>query len=104
MSRRIILTTDARANLKSSSEWYRRIDVDLSLRFEQNVRVTLLRIARFPHAFSYIDFHVRRARMDRFPYYIYFSVSANYVLIRAISHQRRDEAAWMKRRDGNDDD
>lgn len=99
MSRRIILTVGARTDLKSSSEWYRRIDVDLSLRFEQSVQATLLRIVRFPYAFPIARNDLRRARMDQFRYNIYFSVGANSVVIVTIVHQRREQSAWIKPRD-----
>ena len=37
MSRRIILSPDARANLQSAARWYRREDMNLSRRFKAEV-------------------------------------------------------------------
>ena len=94
MSRRIILSPDARADLESAARWYRRKEINLSHRFRAEVRSTLLRIARNPYSFMRYDVAVRRACMDRFRYYIFFRFNADEVFVRAIIHQRRSDAIW----------
>src|SRR5690349_1583374 len=89
MSPHIILSPEARANLRSAVRWYRRHNVNLSRRFETHVSATLLRIARHPNSFVSVSTLVRRALVTRFPYSIYFTVHANRVFVLRIRHQRR---------------
>lgn len=94
MNRRIILSPDARANLGSIAEWYRRQEIILSQRFEAEFNRILYRIARFPYASVRVDEFFRRVPMGRFRYYIYFQLKADTVLVRAIIHQRRADTVW----------
>lgn len=89
MSRRIILSPDARANLQSAARWYRREDMNLSRRFKAEVWATFFRIARHPCAFVRVHGAFRRAVVARFPYSIYFTFDAKRVFVSAIRHQRR---------------
>jgi toxin ParE1/3/4 len=97
MNRRIILSPDARADLNAAARWYRHQEINLSRRFKAEVRSMLLRIARHPYAFVREDAAFRRARMTRFPYYIYFRFNADKVRVTAIIHQRRSDAIWKDR-------
>ena len=100
MNRRIILSPDARADLRSAAEWYNRQDPDLSSRFLDDLQLTLRRVARFPYAFPRHDKLFRRATTNRFRYYIYFTFDLQTVFTRAIIHQRRADSVWLKRREG----
>jgi plasmid stabilization system protein ParE len=105
MNRRIILSPDARVDLISIARWYRRERVDLAFRFRAEVQEALLRIARFPRAFSCVDRvrFVRRFSMRRFRYYIYWAVTPDTVLVKGIIHQRRADTVWEERKRGDDD-
>jgi plasmid stabilization system protein ParE len=99
MNRRIILSPDARADLTAAARWYHHKEIDLSRRFRAEVYSMLLRIAQHPYAFVRVYAAVRRARMDRFPYYIYFSFYADSVIVITIRHQRRADPGWQQRTD-----
>ena len=89
MSYRIILSPDARADLRSAVRWYKQKEIDLSLRFRAQLQATLRDIVRLPHAFTLMDDGWRRALMRRFPYYVYFTFDGNTVVVNGIVHQRR---------------
>ncbi len=99
MNRRIILTAVAEAHLDSIARWYHHIDANLSVRFRAEVYAALIRIARYPLAYLRVDNRARRAVMDRFRYYIYFTLDAGSVLVLAIVHQRRADTVWIERKD-----
>ena len=94
MNRRIILSPDARADLRSIARWYRRHEITLSHRFEAELNAILYRVARFPYASLRVNEPFRRVLMDRFRYYIYLHVRTDSVLVRRIMHQRRADTAW----------
>ncbi len=99
MNRRIILTAAAEAHFDSIAHWYDHREPNLSVRFEAEVYKTLFRIARFPLAYECVWVSVRRAVMNRFRYYIYFTFDARRVFVWAIVHQRRDDPVWLERQD-----
>jgi hypothetical protein len=41
--------------------------------------------------------------MRRFPYYIYFAVTTDTVIVRRIIHQRRADTIWGERNKGDDE-
>ena len=99
MSRRIILSPDARADLDAAARWYRRTDINLSHRFRSEVRSTILRTAQYPYASLRVDDRVRRVLTNRFRYRIDFDFNASNVRVLAITHQRRADTVWKDRID-----
>jgi len=97
MKYRIVLTPDADADIGAVFSWYHNIDPALASRFLSESRTTMDRIARFPFRFSRVNGIIRRARLKRFPYGIYYSLNHNEVLITAILHRRRSDDIWKQR-------
>jgi plasmid stabilization system protein ParE len=97
MNYRIVLTPDADADIGSIFSWYQNIDPDLAARFMSEGRTTMVRIPQFPYGFPLVNGAVRRARLKRFPYGIYYSLRLNEAKIIAILHQRRSDEVWRQR-------
>jgi plasmid stabilization system protein ParE len=91
MSRRIILSPDAQADIRSAVRWYQHKETNLSFRFKAELRTSLRRIARYPFEFPRVNDLVRRALMKRFPYLIYFTLNQDRVFVVAILHQHRQQ-------------
>ena len=99
MSRRIILSPDARVDLDTAARWYHRQEANLSRRFKAEVDLTLLRVARHPYASLRVDDRVRRVLTNRFRYRIDFDFNASSVRVLAITHQSRADTVWKDRID-----
>ena len=93
----IVLTPDADADIGSGFSWYHRIDPNLAFRFVSEGRTTMDRIAQFPYRFQLVNGAVRRTRLKRFPYNIYYSLDNDEVVITAILHERRSDDIWRQR-------
>ena len=89
MIHRLILSPDAEEDICSAPLWYLRIGIDLPFRFGADLKATLSNIVRQPKRFSLVRGPLRRALMRRFPYAVYFKLSADMVDVVAVSHQRR---------------
>lgn len=98
--RRIILSPDAKADIRSIIRWYQRTDPNSALRFKLETRETLRRVARFPYQFPLVEGTFRRARLKRFRYGIFFSVEKERVVVTAVVHQRRADSTWKDRGNG----
>ena len=97
MKYHIVLSRDASDDIGSALWWYERIDPSLAFRFISEGNTTIDRIAQFPFRFPVYNGAVRRARLKRFPYAIYYSVDHEEVLVKAILHQRRSDDVWWQR-------
>jgi plasmid stabilization system protein ParE len=97
MNYRIVLTLDADADIGSVFSWYQGIDPNLAARFISEGRTTMIRIAQFPYRFQPINGTVRRARLKRFPYGVYYLIDHDEVFITAILHLRRSRDIWRPR-------
>ena len=86
---RVILSPDAKAGIRSALGWYFHQDMNLPFRFRAELKTTLRRIAKNPYGFAPVSDRLRRARMKRFPYWIYFTLTANTAYVVAVSHERR---------------
>ena len=93
----IVLTPDADADIGSGFSWYHRIAPNLALRFVSEGRATMDHIAEFPYRFQLVNGDVRRARLKRFPYNIYYSLDNDEEIITAILHRRRSDEIWKQR-------
>jgi len=97
MNYHIVLSLDAKADIRSIHRWYRRIDRDLAHRFSLESRITVRRIAQFPYQFPLVNETVRQALLKRFPYAMYYRLYSKLVFIIAVVHQRRSDAIWRQR-------
>jgi plasmid stabilization system protein ParE len=93
----IVPSPDAEADFTLASWWYQQIDPNLASRFMVESRAKLARIAQFPYQFQLVNGAVRRARLKRFPYGIYYSIDHDEVFITAILHLRRSDDIWKQR-------
>lgn len=89
MKYQIVLSPGAKADIKSVVRWYLNIDPNLAFRFLVEYETVLRRIRRLPYMFAIRTDTSRRARMNRFPYYVRYTVAMDVVTITAIVHQRQ---------------
>lgn len=100
MSRYIILSPDAKADIRSATRWYENKGINLSLRFTAETEIIFTRIALYPLQFPLVHKRVRRAVMKEFPYCIFFTVKKYSVFVIAVLHQHRANSIWKDRGNG----
>ena len=86
---RLILSPDAKGDIRIALHWYFQQDRHLPFRFQAELKRILSRVARHPYQFPVFKEPFRRARMMRFPYFVYFMPNAYKVTVVAVKHQRR---------------
>lgn len=89
MTYHVILSPDAKGQVRAATRWYVRKELSLSRRFSEALNETLDRIAENPYQFLVVHGPFRRALMKRFPYSIYFKTSTRSVYVVRVVHQRR---------------
>jgi toxin ParE1/3/4 len=92
----VVLTQDAEADFDTAADWY-QMRAGLGEKFTAHVRATLDRIAQMPELHPILYRGIRRVRVRKFPYCIYYRVQTDRVEIIAMLHGRRDPSAWRSR-------
>lgn len=98
MARRLIFAPQVPDDLVAAIDYYERISPALTNDFRHNVNDKLDDIAERPESFPLDVEPVRFARVDRFPYLIFFVADQDSVSIIAVLHGASDPARWRSRR------
>ena len=97
MTPRFIVRSPAEADLAEAFEWYEQRSRGLGLEFLRAVDVTFATIARTPQLFPRVHHEIRRARLRRFPYGVFFLEQAGTISVLAVMHAHRDPRRWLSR-------
>ena len=87
----------ARVELIGAQDWYECEAQGLGSRFRGEADFQVDRIAASPLQFPEILADVRRARLRRFPYSLFFRQLQDTIYVIARFHSSRDPAIWQSR-------
>ncbi|MBX9747062.1 MAG: type II toxin-antitoxin system RelE/ParE family toxin [Hyphomonadaceae bacterium] len=90
-------TPAAQAEVIEALDWYELRASGLGGAFRSEADRQIARIAENPLQFPAIVADVRRARLRRFPYSLFFRVEASEVFVIACFHASRDPRRWESR-------
>lgn len=90
-------TLAAQAEVTEAQDWYEAQLPGLGTQFRAELDRTVQRIAANPLQFRRVLQDVRRARLRRFPYGLFFRVEPDGVLVIACFHASRDPQRWQQR-------
>jgi plasmid stabilization system protein ParE len=97
MTSRFSFHAGAVEDLSEARDWYEDQRPGLSLEFERAVDAGLERIATSPEAYAEVEPRIRRYVLSRFPYALFYRVSAGVIEVLAVFHHRRDPFVWNRR-------
>jgi toxin ParE1/3/4 len=95
---RLVFRPEAYAELLEVRRWYEDQRPGLGAEFGQEAELGFDLLVRTPEAFQPVHRDIRRIRLHRFPYAIYFRLVANEVVVLAVMHGRRHPRRWQSRR------
>lgn len=97
MTHPVIFLAEARLELIGAQDWYgRKVDA-LGAAFGREIARVVERIAEQPLHFPLVVGGLRRARLARFPYAIYFRAAPDGIVVVACFHSRRDSRTLPQR-------
>ena len=99
MTARVILTSEARADVAQIAAWYRERSIRAGEEFLFAMEVALARVESHPTAQVVIDASTgaRRALLRKFPHRVLYLIDGGQVVVFAVMHHRRDDPAWRER-------
>lgn len=87
----------ARREVTDAHAWYAARSSGLGARFLDEVDRVVGLIAANPEGFPVLHRDLRRARLRRFPYSLFYRVALDGCFVVACFHARRDPAHWEAR-------
>jgi plasmid stabilization system protein ParE len=97
VAHRLIFNPSVPDDLSRALEYYEGISTTLANRFRENVNPRLDEIAEHPESFAVDIAPIRFAKIDRFPYLVFFAVKPDFVSVLAILHGSSDPSRWRDR-------
>jgi toxin ParE1/3/4 len=94
---RLIYHPDAETELIEAAQFYEGRVSTLGAQFLDAVDQSVRAIIDAPERWRIIDADVRRYLMPRFPYAIYYRVTAEHIRVLAFKHHRRHPDYWRYR-------
>ena len=96
MSLPVVLTAEAEADFDEAADWYEQ-QAGRGTKFTLQVRQALARIGLMPELHAVLHRDIRRAKVQKFPYNVYYRVRPDRVEVIAVLHGRRDPSVWKNR-------
>ena len=96
MTRATILH-EAAEELWQAVAWYEERCSGLGLDFQQEVKVAVESIQRFPNRWPIRKDGTRRLLIERFPYVVVYVAESDHVWILAVAHCKRHPGYWRSR-------
>jgi plasmid stabilization system protein ParE len=94
---KIIFSEIAKEELEDAVHYYEGEYSGLGLRFKEEVKDALQRIAQYPRAWSIEKNEIRRYLLHKFPNKLLYSIETDHIFIIAVAHQHRQPDYWMDR-------
>jgi toxin ParE1/3/4 len=93
----LVFHASARKDIIDASAWYEGKKAGLSEAYLAAVGNCASQIARHPLNYPELSQSVRRAPTKRFPYWIYYLIESDRIVVLAVLHARRDPGVWVSR-------
>ncbi len=101
MSGRIVLRPEAQADLLAARDWYERERSELGEAFADSFEALVVRIEAMPELYAVVLRNIRRGKLHRFPYLVYYRVLSDRIEVMGVLHVSRDPRVWQERVDQN---
>lgn len=97
MTQSLIFLPAAQLEVIEAQDWYEKEAPGLGAQFRDELDVQAQRIMANPLQFPVILADVRRARLRRFPYGLFFRALPDACYVIACFHSSRDPTIWQRR-------
>jgi len=94
---RLELRPEAFADIAEAFSWYEAQRTGLGAEFERELDRTFHLIVAMPGAGPVVHRTLRRALVRRFPFAVYYVLSAELIEVRGVLHGSRHPRTWRRR-------
>jgi toxin ParE1/3/4 len=99
MKRRLIVRSEAEADIADAAVWYDSREPGLGLELISEVHSAIARALKNPESFIRVRRNpaVRRVLIRRFPYRVFYIVRLDAIVVLAVLHAARHDRVWKQR-------
>ena len=97
MTPRLVVRPETEADIAEAYAWYGSRGPALGVDFLDAVGATFVDIVEQPQRFPLLHERIRRARLRRFPFGVYFLQEPERIVVIACLHARRDPRRLLER-------
>jgi toxin ParE1/3/4 len=97
MIRSLKILTEASADIKEITTWFKNISPPLALRFVSQLYDGFAKIIASPNIWFNLTKRVKRYRLPGFPYLVLFFKEEDNIVIFAVIHEKRNPKTWRSR-------
>ena len=91
---KLFVSPAANLEIREAAAWYESQARGLSSEFLRAVAERFGQIERNPRLFAEIHAEIRRAKVRRFPYSVFYRIGETRITVEACLHQHRDPQDW----------
>jgi plasmid stabilization system protein ParE len=95
----VVLRPEAAGDVLNARDYYDRQRENLGDRFADSLDEAILQIAANPELSAVVLRNVRRTKLRRFPYVVYYRVLADRIEAIGVLHASRHPRTWQRRAD-----
>lgn len=88
---------EAEADVLETYDWYERQQAGVGESCVDSEDATLDRIQRMPKMYPVIIQQIRRAKIKKFPYLVFYRILSERIEVIAVLHGSRDPKLWQRR-------
>jgi len=97
MTPHVFVRPEASLEVREAHAWYEEQMPGLGARFEAALHVCFEEIRQHPYTYPLVTEHVRRARLVRFPYLVFYEVTEVEIVVHSVFHCSRNPDVWKRR-------
>lgn len=94
MSRLLVVEPEAEAEIFKSADWYEQRNPEACAAFLRAINRALFLIQEHPEQYQTVYREMRRARVDGFPYALFYKVTDEQIIVVSCFHTSRNPKIW----------
>lgn len=99
MSLCVVLRPEAEDDLLAARAWYEQESSELAEAFADSFEAIIARLEAMPELYVIALENIRRGKLRRFPYLVYYRVLSDRIEVIGVLHASRDPRVWQERID-----
>jgi plasmid stabilization system protein ParE len=97
MSLPLVVRAVAQLDMLAARDWYEQQEPGLGEKFVAATEQLFERITAMPEMYEVVLRDVRRAKLRRFPYVVYYQILPDHIVVLAVIDGRRNSQSWRSR-------
>jgi plasmid stabilization system protein ParE len=97
MSRIIVVRPQAEREISDAYDWYESQRTGLGNELKTHFQNCSARILERPERYPQVRGRIRRVKLEKFPFAIFYQIRRNEIVIHSFFHLKRNPSVWIRR-------